>query len=431
MASLCTAFFASSLMFEGRIHGLIEDILLTNGRKIIQAYQAAPSAELVPFMQNLSGLTGTVLQLYDQNGTPLLVDKQGLLQVDSKRLERVLAGGVARHNHSEENHPPVIGLPFEVEGKPYALFLTVEQNDVELEIMNSMHLMYVIIVLFGSLLILVAARYLVQPIRRLTEATRRMAKGEFDLELRTNRKDELGQLTQSFHEMARELSKLDRMRQDFVASVSHEIQSPLTSITGFSKALKQKQMSEEDRQRYLTIIEEESERLSRLSQNLLRLSFLQHQDRPVQVSSYRLDEQLRRVVIALEPLWTAKDIEVEVRLEPIVVQADEDQLGQVWTNLLGNGIKFTPAHGKIQISAGRNEQGITVAIADNGIGIPEEERTNIFKPFHQVDKARNSASKGNGLGLSIVKQIVDIHKGEIRVSGRPGGGSVFTVMLPQ
>src|SRR5690606_1676460 len=162
------------------------------------------------------------------------------------------------------------------------------------------------ILFFGSFLILIAARYIVNPIRCLTKATESMAKGQFDIELPTKRKDEIGILSVSFNQMAKELGKLDRMRQDFVSNVSHEIGSPLTSISGFTKALKQKQMDEESRLRYLTIIEEESERLARLSQNLLRLSHLQHDNQSLKLNTYRFDEQIRKVIIALEPLWAAK-----------------------------------------------------------------------------------------------------------------------------
>jgi signal transduction histidine kinase len=431
MLSLFTAYSFSTLLYQGRIQNLIEEMLITNGKKIIQAYESTPSADLIPFMQNFSGFTGTLLQLYNQEGKPLLKEQQEPLHINRVYLEQVLAGGIARHIETEGNDSPIVGLPLQVDGKSYALFLTVEKNSLGEEVMNSIHLMYIIILFFGSLLILVAARYIVNPILRLTDATKRMAKGNFDFELPTKRKDEIGQLTVSFNEMAKELSKLDRMRQDFVSNVSHEIQSPLTSISGFVKALKQKKMSEESRLRYLTIIEEESERLSRLSQNLLRLAYLQHQDRPLQVRTYRLDEQLRRVVIALEPQWTAKEIDIELHLEAIPIQADEDQLNQVWTNLLNNSIKFTPEHGKILIEASMKDQQINVSITDNGIGIPEEECADIFKPFHKVDKARGSSIKGNGLGLSIVKRIIDIHKGDIQVSSRLEIGTTFTVTLPR
>jgi signal transduction histidine kinase len=430
MLSLFMAFVVSSLLYQDRIHNLIEENLIANGKKIIQTYQSTPSADLIPFIQNFSGFSSTLLQLYNKDGKPLLNEKQIPIHVEQSNVERVLAGGVARNIDIGEYHLPMIGLPFQVKGEPYALFLTVEKNSIDEEFMNSIHLLYIIILLCGSLLILVAARYIVNPIRRLTEATKSVAKGKFDFELHTNRKDEIGHLTVSFNEMAKELSKLDRMRRDFVTNVSHEIQSPLTSISGFTKALKQKKMSEESRLSYLTIIEEESERLSRLSQNLLRLSYLQQENHPLKVSTYRLDEQLRRVIIGLEPQWAEKEIEIDLQLEAITVQADEDQLNQVWINLLSNSIKFTPPHGTIQIRAVLQDGKHIVSITDNGPGIPEEERADIFKPFHKVDKSRDNSVKGNGLGLSIVKQIIDIHNGDIKVSGRVGEGSTFTVFLP-
>lgn len=437
MLSLVTAFVVSSFLYEGRIQKLIEKTLILNGEKIIHSYQTTSSADLIPFMQSLSGLSGNLLQLYNKDGTPLLDRNKISLLMDSAQIERVLSGDIVRHIDTSEHqnahvpHFPVIGLPFQVNGEPYGLFVTVEKNPIEDEIMNSIHLMYIIILFFGSFLIIVAARYIVHPILRLTEATKLMAKGKFDVELQTKRKDEIGALSVSFTEMAQELAKLDQMRQDFVSNVSHEIQSPLTSISGFSKALKQKKLSEESRIHYLTIIEQECERLSRLSQNLLQLSYLQQELHPLKRSTYRLDEQLRKVVIALEPQWTSKDIEMDVQLEAITVQADEDQLYQVWINLLNNSIKFTPVRGTIRIEAGKNNHLITVSITDNGIGIPEEERADIFKPFHKVDKSRDPSVKGNGLGLSIVKKIIDLHTGDIQVSGAPGTGSTFTVTLPQ
>jgi len=433
MLSLFVAFFSTSFLYKSRIQGMVEGSLITNAQKIIGNYQATPAAEIVPFMQNFSGLSGNLLQLYNKRGEPLLKEPTGILNVSPNLLKRALAGETVSNIAEEDGmvpYLPVVGVPFEVDGQPYALFLSVEPNQVEMEIMDSIHLMYIIILFFGSLLIVVAARYIVKPIARLTDATKRMAKGQFDLELPTSRKDEIGILTASFNKMAKELSKLDRMRKEFVSSVSHEIQTPLTSISGFSKAIRQKKMSEESRNRYLTIIEEESERLSRLSQNLLRLTYLQQHDQPVQVSLFRLDEQLRKVVIALEPQWSAKEIEITMQLEPLTIEADEDQLKQVWTNLLGNSIKFTPEYGNITIEAQKQEQHTVISITDTGIGIPAEECADIFKPFHKVDKARDGAVKGNGLGLSIVKHIVDIHHGEIIVSGEPGVGSTFTVHLP-
>ncbi|MGD8189471.1 sensor histidine kinase [Brevibacillus ginsengisoli] len=424
-------------MYQDRDQIMIEEMLTTTGNQMIKTYQSTPSAELIPFMQNLSGISLTTLQLYNRDGKPLLDDKDWPIQVKSDEVNLVITGEkVARivkadHTLYNMDRIPFVGLPFKVAGQPYALFITIKSDGAERETMNSIHLLYVLILFIGSFLILIAARYIVKPIHQLTEATRRMAKGQFNVELPTKRKDEIGILSVSFNQMVKELGRLDQMRRDFVSNVSHEIGTPLTSITGFTKALKQKQMNEESRQRYLTIIEEESERLSRLSQNLLQLSHLQHENSTLNIKMYRLDEQLRRIVIALEPHWGAKEIEIDLHLKPLTVQGDEDQLSQVWINLLSNSIKFTPVGGKIRIEAIMKDNQIIVFFADNGIGIPEEERVDIFKPFHKVDKARNSSVKGNGLGLSIVKQIIDMHHGDIQATGEPGNGAKFEVSLPQ
>ncbi|RNB92839.1 HAMP domain-containing protein [Brevibacillus fluminis] len=433
MLSLFAAFMVSTWMFEEQKQNFIEETLVKDGKTIIEAYQANHSAELGSFVHSFAGLSIYRIQLYNKSGSPLLEEKEPM-HVEQSNIKQVLGGNIARSVDTETQGLPLVGVPLSVKGDPYALFLTLSKQAIEKEqeSMPWIHALYVLVLFIGSFLILIAARYVVNPIMKLTEATKRMAKGTFDsANLPMNRRDEIGQLSVSFHEMAKELAKLDQMRQYFVSSVSHEIQSPLTSISGFTKALKQKKMSEESRLRYLTIIEEESERLSRLGQNLLQLSYLQQEQHPLKVTKYRLDEQLRKVVITLEPLWTVKAINMDVDVEAITVHADKDQLDQVWINLLNNAIKFTAPHGTIRIQAmGKAHQHI-VSITDSGIGIPEDELVNIFKPFHKVDKARSSSVKGNGLGLSIVKQIIDMHNGEIHVSSSLGTGTTFTVTLPR
>ncbi|TWT14282.1 cell wall metabolism sensor histidine kinase WalK [Planomicrobium sp. CPCC 101079] len=427
MFSLVIAYIGTNMMYQGRIHEEIRSILIENGEKVIEIYRTTNSDNVRSYMDAFNGTAGTRLQLYDSEGTPLLEDE---MDVSKSDVDMVLSGEISDNLHEEEHLYPIVGIPFQENGEQYALFLTVKPNPVEAEIMNSIHLMYVVILFFGSLLIIIAARYVVHPLTQLTDATKKMAHGKFDVVLPTRRKDEIGVLSTSFNDMARELRQFDQMRQEFVANVSHEIQSPLTSIAGFSKALKQKQMSEESRISYLNIIEQESDRLSRLGKNLLRLSRLQHAQHQLDLEVFQLDEQLRNVIISLEPQWAAKNIAIDIQLKPVTIEADADQLKQVWTNLLNNSIKFTPVHGEISIKAEASNGLITVSLADSGIGIPPEERQNIFKPFHKVSRSRDASVKGNGLGLSIVKQIVDLHHGDIRVSEGPKGGAKFTVILP-
>lgn len=224
---------------------------------------------------------------------------------------------------------------------------------------------------------------------------------------------------------------LEKTRQQFVSNVSHEIQSPLTSIKGFTQALIHKKMDEESRNRLLTIIAEESDRLSRLSTDLLQLSSLEYEHLTLQKREYRLDEQLRKVVIAYEPQWMSKDLRIDLELDELRIMGDEDKLIQVWNNLLSNSIKFTDPGGFIRMEAKMNRDRITVSIADSGQGIPEEEWTHIFKPFYKVDKSRTRKVAGSGIGLSIVRRVIDLHDGDIQASSQPGQGTTFTVSLPR
>lgn len=239
----------------------------------------------------------------------------------------------------------------------------------------------------------------------------------------------INQLVISVREMAEGLEQIERMRQEFVGNVSHEMQTPLTSIMGFVKALKAGGVSEAEGRHYLDIIEAESDRLSRLAENLLKLSSLESGHHPVVMETFRLDRQLRDVVIACEPLWLEKQLEVDVDLVPAEVKADKDLLGQVWMNLLSNAVKFTDPGGRIHVALAADEEGVRVSISDTGIGIAEEDLPRVFERFFKADKSRG-ARPGNGLGLAIVKRIVEMHGGSVHVSSQLGKGSVFTVWLP-
>ncbi|ULO07880.1 two-component sensor histidine kinase [Paenibacillus sp. 19GGS1-52] len=262
-------------------------------------------------------------------------------------------------------------------------------------------------------------------------AIRQISKGDFKVVLDNDRRyGQFNGIVEGINEMASELSRMETMRQDFISNVSHEIQSPLTSIRGFARALRNESLSSGSRSHYLDIIEAESTRLSGLSENLLKLSALEADSFPFERKAYRLDKQLREMILVAEPQWLGKTIEVEAELEEIHVYAVEDLMSQVWTNLLHNSIKFTPEGGCIHIRLYSLEKTIEVEIKDSGIGIAEEELSRIFERFYKVDQARTTSEGGSGLGLSLVKKIVEIHEGSVAVRSRPGEGTVFVVSLP-
>ncbi|PQZ53433.1 MULTISPECIES: envelope stress sensor histidine kinase HitS [Bacillus] len=266
----------------------------------------------------------------------------------------------------------------------------------------------------------------------IIEPIQKIAKGDFSVKIRNEEKydGEIGVLVKSINDMTEELNAMEKMRQEFVSNVSHEIQSPLTSIKGFARALQDNNLSEEKRKHYLTIIETETTRLSKLSQNLLKLTLLESEEYTPERVTYRLDQQLKQIVLNIEPLWAEKEIELDLDLEKVHVTADQESMSQVWINLIHNSIKFTPSGGTITIQLKEHEELVEVRIHDNGIGISEEQKQHVFERFYKADSSRNRAHGGSGLGLAIVKKVVDLHQGEIKVKSTEGNGAEFIVRIP-
>ncbi|MDE7553198.1 envelope stress sensor histidine kinase HitS [Bacillus tropicus] len=266
----------------------------------------------------------------------------------------------------------------------------------------------------------------------IIEPIQKIAKGDFSVKIRNEEKydGEIGVLVKSINDMTDELNAMEKMRQEFVSNVSHEIQSPLTSIKGFARALQDDNLSEKKRKHYLTIIETETTRLSKLSQNLLKLTLLESEEYTPERVTYRLDQQLKQIVLNSEPLWDEKEIELDLDLEKVHITADQESMSQVWINLIHNSIKFTPSSGTISIKLKEYETLVEVRIHDSGIGISEEQKQHIFERFYKADSSRNRAYGGSGLGLPIVKKVLDLHQGEIKVESEEGSGTEFIVHIP-
>lgn len=240
----------------------------------------------------------------------------------------------------------------------------------------------------------------------------------------------MSELIARVNNMARQLSSMETMRQDFVSNVSHEIQSPLTSIMGFSALLKNDSLPYKEKNDYLNIIDMEAKRLSKLSDNLLKLSALDSGAKELQLRKYNLDRQIKDIILSMEPQWSKKNIEFEINCPHTFIYADKELMGEVWINLLNNGIKFTPDGSKIYVTIKSTPESTEVTIKDSGAGIIKEEQAHIFERFYMVDKSRKRELGGNGLGLAIVKKIVDLHKGNIRVESEPDKGAAFIVTIP-
>ncbi len=265
----------------------------------------------------------------------------------------------------------------------------------------------------------------------IIEAMNKIAKGDFNVQIDEDDEGIITELAKSVNTMAVELNQMEQMRQEFISNVSHEIQSPITSIRGFAQALQNNHMSAEDRNHYLSIIETESTRISRITENLLKLATLEAENVKLDRKSYSLDKQIRRLILACELQWAGKRIDVDVSLEDVTIMADEDLLSQVWINLISNSIKFTPEGGKITVDLRQRDNKVAFKIEDTGIGISEANQQHVFERFYKADKSRTHANNsGSGLGLSIVQKIVEMHQGTISVESKVGVGTTFAILLP-
>ncbi len=281
-------------------------------------------------------------------------------------------------------------------------------------------------VVIGTSLVAMLGHVPLRPIRKLKRAMREVASGNFAIRVSPCPVPELNELIDDFNTMAEELGSVEALRKDFINNFSHEFRTPIVSIKGFAKLLRTGTLNASEQAEYLDIIIDESDRLVQLSSTVLALSRLENQSTMTGQTTFLLDEQIRRCILLLESQWHNKQLQVDVELEPVECFANDELLRQVWLNLIGNAIKFTPPGGQIQI---RNTQSGIVTISDTGIGMDEQTRARIFEKFYQGDTTH--AVKGNGLGLALVKRILDLCGARIEVNSEPGKGSSFTVLLPE
>ncbi len=267
---------------------------------------------------------------------------------------------------------------------------------------------------------------LLRPLDKINVAMREVAKGDFSVVLKHKSPiAELKSMRESFNVMTHDLSGMETLRNDFVVGVSHEFNTPIAAIEGYATLLRGENLSEESRKKYVEKIIDNARNLSDLTGNILRLSRLENQEILTE-NIFRLDEQIRRVLLLLEKKWEEKELELDLDLPKTECKGNEELMQIMWYNLISNAIKFSNKGGTLKITVTRGEK-IAVSIADNGIGISEEDQKHVFEKFYQADKSHSSG--GNGLGLALVKRIVDLHAGEIILRSEVGKGSDFTVRL--
>lgn len=271
------------------------------------------------------------------------------------------------------------------------------------------------------------------PTRRLADGMKKVAEGDFSIYVPTVHTaanlDYIDEMILNFNKMVEELGSVETLKTDFVSNVSHEMKTPISIIKNYAELIQLDNVSEEDVKEFAGNIEESAVRLSALVSNILKLNKLENQRIDPEISCYNLCGQLEECILQYEDVWDRKNLELEVHMEDsAVVAADRSLMDLVWNNLFSNAAKFTEPGGKIGIFQKSIDDRVEVTISDTGCGMSEESIRHIFDKFYQGDTSHSK--EGNGLGLALVKRVLDLMDGEIRVSSKIGKGSIFLVLLP-
>lgn len=300
--------------------------------------------------------------------------------------------------------------------------------------LTSLHiltLLALISIVFGSLVSMFALHHVLNPIMELSKAMQKVAKGDYTLRLDPpphGPKSEMYDLWSSFNQMVQELNSTETLHSDFIANVSHEFKTPLATISGYATLLQDDTLTDDERNEYINTIIQSTRELSRMTSNILSLSRLENQTIISEKESFRVDEQIRQCILRLEPVWSARNLNIYPDLEPIVWNGNLELTAHIWTNFLENAIKFTPEGGEIAITAQTVTPWIVITFQDTGIGMSPEVQAHIFDKFYQGDTSHKK--KGNGLGLALVRRIVTLYGGFIEVDSMPEAGSTFRIFLP-
>jgi signal transduction histidine kinase len=283
-------------------------------------------------------------------------------------------------------------------------------------------------IILAAIISIISSKRFLKPIKKLSEVTNEVAKGNFKIRIQNTNDDEIGDFTRNFNQMVSELNSIETLKSNFIADISHEFKTPLATIQGYTTILKRNDITEQERNRYIDIIINNLHKLTTLVTNILNLSKINNQEIIIEKSNFSLDEQLRQSILMLEPQWSQKNIEFNINLAEITFKGAEDLLQQIWLNIIENAIKFSPQNGEIAVNLTENSNNVIITVSDNGIGMSEETQRHIFDKFYQGETMH--FTDGNGLGLSLAKRIAELSDGYIEVDSVIDKGSKFTVILP-
>ncbi len=402
----------SALMFSGNIEKESKNAQRKVVDTIIELYDNTDFTlnKIIELSNNDRYEVILINDLHEYAGIADTLHEREFLQIKTKRL-------------------PIINTILKVDDRYIKISNSFNEKSVHIRAFFLTITSLIISTVIATIISGIASKRILRPIRTLSKATEEVAKGNFSVKIGIPKDYEFALLAKNFNKMVHELSSIETLRNDFVSNVSHEIKTPIASIQGFAKLIQDKNLDDDERSEFTDIIISESSRLSKLTSNILKLSKLENQEVITGKAEFALDEQIRCAILIMEPEWSEKGIDLDIDLDKVSIIGNEDLLQQVWLNIIGNAVKFTEKGGTIGIKLMDLKDKIVIKVSDNGVGMNEETQRHIFDKFYQGDKSH--LSKGNGLGLSLVKRIIELCDGEIKVRSKLYYGTTFTIGLPK
>lgn len=442
MTSVLIAFLAVNTYYHQELKGKNDAKNMAIAENIAAYIETAEALDLNSYLNTLS-TSGYKLYLVNEEHT---VTRYGapfrLENLTQPAIDQVLSGKEYHGMRDLKTETFVtgffsdevantVGVPFLYEGKAYALFLRPDIKLLFTEVHTLLGGMVIVMAIVSLLSMLIVAKKLIEPITKLTEATKMVGEEQFSGAVEINRRDEIGQLAQSFQKMTERLGENDRIRKEFISDVSHDFQTPLLNIKGYSELLMNRELPAEERVSYANVIQLETERLSSLTKQLLLLTSLDQLTSPLKLKLFRLDKQLMEVIRKSRWLLEEKGISLSMDIDEVEYKGDASFLEKVWENLLSNSLKYTGDGGAVDIELIDKPGSIQISVQDTGIGMKEDDVNRIFDRFYRADHSRTQEVGGTGLGLSIAHQVINLHGGTIDVKSEEGIGTTFIVELPK
>lgn len=442
LTSSLLGFVISNTYYQQHVKPLNDEKNVTVAKNIAEYIESNETIELESYLQNTSAM-GYQIYIASTGGH----EQYFGAEFNSRNLphdasNRVLEGEIY---HGMKEFPRktfvtgffanelsnTVGVPFKHQNEQYAMFIRPDIKLLFSEVHVLMGWMLLIMFAVSVILVLIASKFLVKPIVKLTSATKEIQNGNFDIKLEISRRDEIGELARSFEEMSLRLSQLDQMRTEFVSNVSHDFQSPLLNIQGYAQLLSKENLPMQDKEAYFKVIHQETNRLSLLTKQLLLLTSLEKEEYYFHPTVYNLTEQMKELVQLYMWQLDEKGIALSYSLPNVSFKGDSTLLYNAWDNLLSNAIKYNKENGEIELALIEEPDFIKISFKDSGIGMTGAELERAFERFYRADPSRSREIEGTGLGLSIVDRIIKLHRGSISVHSEPAKGTEFIVTLPK